>query len=62
MTPDWLWPALAMLLVLEGIGPLLFPNRWRAYLQKLANEPVGHLQQVGLVLVSAGLLWLWWLL
>lgn len=62
MMPDWLWPALAMLLVLEGIGPLLFPNRWRAYLQKLANEPVGHLQQVGLVLVSAGLLWLWWLL
>ena len=62
MMPDWLWPALAMLLVLEGIGPLLFPNRWRAYLQKLANEPVGQLQQVGLVLVSAGLLWLWWLL
>ncbi len=62
MMPDWFWPALAMLLVLEGLGPLLFPNRWRSYLQKLANEPVAQLQQVGLVLVSAGLLWLWWLL
>jgi uncharacterized protein YjeT (DUF2065 family) len=62
MMPDWLWPALAMVLIIEGLGPLLFPNRWQAYLRKLAAEPVAHLQQLGIVLVSAGALWLWWLL
>ncbi len=62
MMPDWLWPALAMVLVIEGLGPLLFPNRWQAYLRKLADEPAANLQQLGLVLVSAGALWLWWLL
>jgi hypothetical protein len=61
MMPDWLWPALAMLLIIEGLGPLLFPNRWQAYLRKLAAEPAANLQQFGIVLVSAGALWLWWL-
>ena len=62
MMPDWLWPALAMVLIIEGLGPLLFPNRWQAYLRKLAAEPAANLQQLGIVLVSAGALWLWWLL
>ncbi len=62
MTTDWIWPALALLLVVEGIGPLLFPNRWQAYLRKLSAEPVQNLRQLGMVLVFAGICWLWWLL
>ncbi|WP_051685925.1 DUF2065 domain-containing protein [Rheinheimera texasensis] len=61
MMPDWIWPAFAMLLIVEGIGPLLFPNRWQAYLRKLATEPAQNLRQLGLVLVLAGSCWLWWL-
>jgi hypothetical protein len=61
MMPDWIWPAFAMLLIVEGIGPLLFPNRWLAYLRKLATEPAQNLRQLGLVLVLAGSCWLWWL-
>lgn len=61
MIPDWLWPAFALLLIVEGIGPLLFPNRWQAYLRKLATEPAQNLRQLGLVLVLVGSCWLWWL-
>lgn len=61
MMPDWLWPALALLLIVEGVGPLLFPNRWQAYLRRLATEPAQNLRQLGLVLVLAGSCWLWWL-
>ncbi len=62
MGPDWLWPALALLLIVEGLGPLLFPNRWQAYLRKLANEPAQNLRQLGFVLVCGGICWLCWLL
>lgn len=62
MIPDWLWPAFALLLIVEGIGPLLFPNRWQVYLRKLATEPAQNLRQLGLVLVLAGSCWLWWLI
>lgn len=59
---EWLWPALALLLIVEGLGPLLFPNRWQAYLRKLAAEPAQNLRQLGFLLVLTGLLWLGWLM
>lgn len=62
MMPEWLWPALALLLIVEGVGPLLFPNRWQSYLRKLANEPAQNLRQLGFVLVFSGICWLWWLM
>jgi uncharacterized protein YjeT (DUF2065 family) len=61
MMSDWLWPALALLLIIEGIGPLLFPNRWQSYLRKLSAEPAQNLRQLGFVLVLSGICWLWWL-
>lgn len=62
MMPEWLWPALAILLIVEGVGPLLFPNRWQSYLRKLSNEPAQNLRQLGFVLVFSGICWLWWLM
>ncbi|BDX04666.1 DUF2065 domain-containing protein [Planctobacterium marinum] len=53
--------AFALLLILEGIGPLLFPNRWRKYLQSLAQLPGNQLQQIGGVMVIAGAILLWFL-
>ena len=51
--------AFGLVLIIEGIGPLLFPNKWRNYLQKLAQEKVSSIRQVGLVLVTIGVIILW---
>ena len=48
--------AFALMLMFEGIGPLLFPNKWRAYLQRLSEESPAVVRQLGLALVVAGLL------
>lgn len=58
---DWLWHSLAIVLIVEGVGPLLFPNRWQQYLRRIANEPVQSVRQMGVVLVGAGLLLMIWL-
>ncbi|MBV7316174.1 DUF2065 domain-containing protein [Shewanella sp. NIFS-20-20] len=46
---------LAIVLVIEGIGPLLFPNRWRNYLRELTAMENNALQRVGGALVTAGI-------
>lgn len=50
------WQALVIVLLLEGIGPLLFPNKWQSYLRRLSAEPVSSLRQVGAVLCAMALL------
>ncbi len=45
---------LASVLIIEGIGPLLFPNRWKAYLQEVSNQNQQVLQRLGGALVTAG--------
>ena len=59
MTTETILIALCLTLLIESIGPLLFPNRWQRYLAKLSKEPAKNIQTVGLVLfaiASAGLL------
>jgi len=53
---DWLLPALALVLIVEGIGPLLFPNKWRNYLLQVSQMPSNQLRQMGGVLVIIGTL------
>ena len=53
---DWLIPALALVLIVEGIGPLLFPNKWRNYLLQVSQQPSNQLRQMGGVLVIIGTL------
>lgn len=53
---DWLLPALALVLIVEGLGPLLFPNKWRRYLLQLSQQPSNQLRQLGGVLVVFGIL------
>lgn len=57
-----IWIAFALLLIFEGVGPLLFPNRWQRLMQKLSRSPVGELRQTGALLVFAGLVALFFLL
>lgn len=53
---DYWWVALGLVLIIEGLGPMLFPNKWRSYLQKIAEQPTAQMQQVGGILVAAGVL------
>ena len=46
--------AFALMLMFEGLGPLLFPNKWRQYLQKLSNESPAVVRQLGLALFLSG--------
>ena len=51
---DVLMLALGLVLLFEGIGPLLFPNKWRQYLKDISEQNQAVLRQIGGVLVTAG--------
>ena len=58
MDIDW-HAVIALVLIVEGMMPLLFPRIWQSYIRKLAAEPVGAIRQVGAVLFVIGILMLW---
>ncbi len=51
-----------MMLIFEGLGPLLIPNKWRKYMQEMSEMPSTVLQKVGAVLVLLGALGVYGLL
>lgn len=51
--------AFGLVLIIEGIAPALFPNKWRNYLLKLAEQPVGELRNIGLFILALGVLVVW---
>lgn len=51
--------AFALFLIIEGILPALFPNRWRAYLQVLLEQPIETLRVIGTSTVLIGVIILW---
>ena len=55
MSLQMLMLALALVLILEGIGPLLFPNRWRRYLNEISNQNQAVLRRIGGALVVSGI-------
>ena len=61
MTWTTFFIALAIVAIIEGIGPLLFPKRWRNYLLAVSIQPINQLRQVGGVLVVIGVICLWYL-
>lgn len=52
---DSLWAALALVLVLEGLLPLLWPRGWRQTFQNLLQLRDGQLRFFGLCSVGLGL-------
>ncbi|NCP65891.1 MAG: DUF2065 domain-containing protein [Paraglaciecola sp.] len=46
--------AFAMVLIIEGIGPLLFPNRWQLFLKHIAQQNTNQPRSIGGVLVTIG--------
>ncbi len=57
-----LWQALALVLVIEGLLPLLVPGRWRRTFEQLLKLNDGQLRFFGLLSVALGLLALWLLI
>ncbi len=58
MQPNLL-TALGLMLVLEGLMPLLLPQAWREAFSRLLAFKDGQLRFVGLLSVLAGLLLIW---
>ena len=50
-----IWLALALVLVLEGLGPLLYPRAWRKMVASLSQLPDNLLRRFGGGLVVAGI-------
>ena len=49
-----IWLALGLVLIVEGLGPLLFPRIWRRMILAMAQQPDTILRRFGGGLVVAG--------
>jgi uncharacterized protein len=57
---DVLWLAVALVLVFEGLLPLLAPKVWRRVFSDLLKLRDGQLRFFGLMTLGSGLLlWVW---
>lgn len=50
-----IWLAVGLLLIAEGLGPLLTPNGWRRMISQLSQQPNSLLRRIGGCLVVAGI-------
>ena len=58
---ETLGPAFALMLVLEGLVPLLSPRTWRSTIRRVADLADGQIRFFGLASIMLGLI-LFWLL
>ncbi|MBL4822591.1 MAG: DUF2065 domain-containing protein [Colwellia sp.] len=56
---DTLLLACGLVLVIEGLGPALFPNKWRTYLVKLTEQPITDIRNIGLCVLFLGIIVIW---
>ncbi|MGR5066359.1 DUF2065 domain-containing protein [Photobacterium sp. DNB22_13_2] len=49
-----IWMALGLVLVFEGLGPLLAPKGWREMVSQLSQQDDNALRRIGGCLVVAG--------
>ncbi|WP_371193706.1 DUF2065 domain-containing protein [Glaciecola sp. SC05] len=53
--------AICLLMIIEGLGPLLLPNKWRVLLREISEQPSQTLRRIGAVLIVAGVLGLYFI-
>jgi hypothetical protein len=53
---DWVWGALALMLVFEGLLPFLSPGAWRRVFEQALKLSDGQIRFIGLSSMLAGLL------
>lgn len=58
---EWLWGALALMLVLEGLLPFLNPGLWRRAFEQAMRMSDGQIRFIGLGSMLLGLALLLWL-
>jgi hypothetical protein len=51
----------AMMLVIEGLMPFLFPDTWRETFRRLVSLSDGQLRFIGMTAMLSGLLMLYWI-
>jgi len=56
---DTLLLAFGLVLIIEGVGPALFPNKWRAYLLKLVEFPITDIRNIGFFILVLGSIIIW---
>ena len=61
MTLDDLWVALCLLLVIEGMMPFLYPEKWQNWLRQVVEVEPSVLRWVGFAMMISGSLLLVWL-
>ncbi|MBR9727641.1 DUF2065 domain-containing protein [Shewanella intestini] len=54
MTLQTIMLALGLLLIVEGLGPLFFPEKWKMYLSELSKQNQNGLRRLGGSLFTAG--------
>lgn len=52
--------AIGLMLVLEGLMPMVAPTRWRRLFEQLLRLQDGQIRFFGVFLVLLGLAFLWW--
>ena len=57
--PDSLWTALSLVLIVEGVLPLIAPRLWRESFAKLVALQDGQLRFIGLVSIALGAAAFW---
>ena len=60
MQDVWLL-ALGLMLVLEGLMPMLVPTRWRRLFEQLLQLQDGQIRFFGVFMVLIGLALVWWI-
>jgi uncharacterized protein len=55
------WLALGLVLVIEGLFPLLSPGGWRRMFAQLLQLADGQIRFFAVVSILSGLLLIWWL-
>ena len=48
--------ALCLMMVLEGLGPLLFPSRWQKIMREIVSKDVASIRRLGMVSIVLGCL------
>jgi len=54
--PDTLWTALALVMILEGLLPLLAPRVWRETFRRMMEFTDGQLRFIGLTAIALGII------
>ncbi len=54
MTAEEFLTALALMMIFEGLGPVLFPRRWQAFMQQLVSQDLTAIRRLGLISLALG--------